>query len=102
MMAHFEARLENCGFSPDFERRAIDAIKPCVRDDAIAQLRSYYKNQKQIAFKLIFEARDKTGPERVDCSLDSEKDWLRRVSKDLDDQVRKLDRMCRACRICRD
>jgi hypothetical protein len=110
MLAHFEARLENCGFKPNFERRAIAVVSACLTPAAIAPLVSYYRSQKEVSFQIIAESQNKTqiiaesqnktGRERVDCSSDYEKQWLARVSKDIDNTVRDLDRMCRACAIC--
>jgi hypothetical protein len=99
--AHFESRLENCGFKPDFERRAIEAITACLTPETVDRLKSFYRSAKERQSKFIAEAVNKTGPERIDCASDYEKNWLKKVSKDLDDDVVRLDRMCRACPVCR-
>jgi hypothetical protein len=101
MLAYFEAQNEYCGFKPDFERQAIAAVNACVKIEAIDELRAFYRNQKQRAFKLITESQDKTGPERVDCSSETQKEWMRDVRKLLNDHIRDWDRKCRACLICR-
>ncbi len=62
----------------------------------------FYRKLKEDSVKGIADSQKKTGPERVDCSSEYEKKWLGRVKAILEREVQRLDRMCRACIVCRD
>jgi hypothetical protein len=97
ILAEFEFSLENCGFYPDMERRATAAVRDCVKPESLAPLVSLFRESKQFYSNLA-----KTGKVPLEsCSSEKHKIWLRTVKKDIEDQIKELARMCRACIICR-
>jgi hypothetical protein len=100
-LAHFDARLENCGFHSHVEQRSIAAVSPCIRPDSLAPLRAFFRQQKAATFKLIAESQNGPENQRVDCSKQSERAWLDTLKPIIGNHIRELDRMCRACTFCR-
>jgi hypothetical protein len=96
--AYFEARLENCGFRPDFERRVAAAVSACIKPESLASLVSLYRRIKEDGVKSI--AEDRKGPSRINCASKAEQAWLKGVRQTLENNVTELQRMCRSCTIC--
>jgi len=101
ILSHFEARLENCGIFPEFERRVRIAARNCVTPEALDHIAKIYRSKKEFMANGIKEdAKSAVGNSRIDCAKDSEKKWLREVKKHIDNQVEEVAQACRACPIC--
>ena len=54
IIAHFEARLENCGTYPHFERHATAAATACLTPELLAHLSQVYSGAKKFQADFIF------------------------------------------------
>lgn len=97
VFAFFDARLATCGIHESFEKRATAAIIPCLKLETIISLRNYYEKWRKLSLQSLREHPST----KLWCTLKKGKKWLKGVKALLEDRLRELDRMCRACLPCR-